>query len=104
MRKTQFNFDEHVQLATDLDSIRTTVMMHVARLSKCYSKSSRQIKLVRTLQKTVDSLRCTMDDAFHCEYPGEHYRKPYYDWVHSPYYFPKNENRNNNDDAGKNNE
>lgn len=89
MRKKTFTFNEHVQLAGDLDGMRATLMMHIVRLSECYPKSSRQVKLVRALQKAIDSLRCEMDNVFYREYPSEQYRAPHYEWVHTPYYTPK---------------
>ena len=104
MQKKPFTFNEHVQLATDLDGMRATLMMHVTRLFECYPKASRQIKLTRALQKAIDSLRSQMDDVFYREYPGKESRKPYYEWIHTPYFNPENQKRIRRQNPEQNNE
>ncbi len=93
MRKIQFTFSEHVQLANDLDGMRVTATQHILRLSEAYAKTSRQVKRAMKIQKAIDSLRCEMDNVFYHEYPGVQHRKPYYEWVHTPYYNPENAKR-----------
>ena len=88
MRKIPFTFSEHVQMGNDLDGIRSTVLQYITRLSEAYPKTSRQVRRVIAIQKAIDSLRCEMDNVFYREYPGEKFRRPYYDWVHTPYFNP----------------
>ena len=90
MREVPFTFNEHVQLATDLDGMWSTIMQHITRLSESYPKTSRQVKRARNVQRAIDSLRCEMDTAFYREFPGLQFRHPHYEWVHTPYYNPKN--------------
>ncbi|MBN1124483.1 MAG: hypothetical protein JXA82_05705 [Sedimentisphaerales bacterium] len=89
MRKIQFTFSDHVQLATDLDGMRTIAILHLKRLSEAYPKTSRQVRQAIKIQKAIDSLRCEMDNVFCREYPGAQFRRPYYDWVHTPYFNPE---------------
>ncbi|MBN1123356.1 MAG: hypothetical protein JXA82_00015 [Sedimentisphaerales bacterium] len=95
MRKIQFTFSEHVQLATDLDGMRTIAIMHLKRLSESYPKTSRQVRQAIKIQKAIDSLRCEMDNVFYREYPGAQFRRPYYDWVHTPYFNPESKKKIN---------
>jgi len=79
MRKIQFTFNDHVQLATDLDGMRATAIQYLKRLSESYPKTSRQVKQAIKIQKAIDSLRCEMDNVFYREYPGVQHRKPHYE-------------------------
>jgi hypothetical protein len=102
MRKKPFTFNEHVQLAVDLDGMRSTLMQHNTRLSEPYGKTSRQVRCVQKMLKSIDSLRSEMDNVFCREYPGEEYRKPHYEWIHTPYYNPENQKRIRGDIRGLN--
>ena len=93
MRKIQFSFSDHVQLATDLDGMRATAIQYIMRLSESYPKTSRQVRRAIKIQKAIDSLRCEMDNVFYREYPGPLSRKPYYEWVHTPYFNPESEKK-----------
>jgi len=103
-RKTNFTFDEHVQLGVDLDGMRTTLMMHIVQVSKCYPKTSRQVKCALNILKSIDSLRSEMDNVFYREYPGAQYRSPHYSWIHTPYYNSKSKNHIKSDNAEQDNE
>ena len=90
MRKKQkFTFEEHIKFADELCQMRAVAMRSVARLHNCYPFASRQVKRVKKLLNAIDSLRCEMDNVFYREYPGEQYRSPHYEWVHTPYYNPE---------------
>jgi hypothetical protein len=103
-RKTKFTFNEHVQLANDLDGMRTTVMQHITRISESYPKTSRQVKCALKILKSIDSLRSEMDNVFYREYPGAQYRSPNYSWIHTPYYNSKSKNHNQNNGAEQHDE
>ena len=104
MRKKPFTFNEHIQLATDLDGMRATLMMHITRLHEAYPFASRQVKRTRKLLDAIDSLRCEMDNVFYREYPEPQHRKPYYEWIHTPYFNPENEKRIRRQNPGLNHE
>ena len=89
MRKEEFTFQDHLQLAEELCRMRVIVMRHIGKLSRSYSKTSRQVNRVLKTQKAIDSLRCEMDNVFYREYPSKQYRAPHYEWVHTPYFNPE---------------
>lgn len=93
MRKIPFTLNEHVQLANDLDGMRSTVLQYVTRLPEAYPLASRQVKRTQKLLVAIDSLRCEMDNVFCREYPGEQFRCPHYEWVHTPYFNPESKKR-----------
>lgn len=92
-KKEKFTFEDHLQLAEELCRMRVIAMRYIGKLSRSYSKTSRQVNRVLKTQKAIDALRCEMDNVFYREYPGEQYRAPHYEWVHTPYYNPECEKR-----------
>ena len=94
MRKKQkFTFEDHVQMAEELCRMRLIVMSQMQKLEKSYPKTSLPNRRQWKLYKAIDALRCEMDNVFYREYPGAQYRKPHYEWVHTPYYNPDSEKR-----------
>jgi hypothetical protein len=88
-----FSLQEHQQLADELCKMRLTAIQYAVKISRAYPNISRQVRQVKKFQRVIDSLRCEMDNVFYREYPEKEFRKPYFEWVHTPYFNPEYEKR-----------
>ncbi|MDO8302018.1 MAG: hypothetical protein Q7T18_02140 [Sedimentisphaerales bacterium] len=82
--------DEHVDFAEKLYAIRAEVMAD--RLNK-YPKTSKQVRAIWNLYHAIDAARSKMDDAFYQEYPGAEYRRPHKPWTHTPYFWNREDGK-----------